>query len=191
MSCTAPGTDHDGCVGLPLAGTRVRVTDADGVVLSGVQVGELQISGEQVSPGYWDEQETDAHTADGWFRTGDLALIEPDGRLRLMGRLKEMAVVSGFNVYPAEIEALVQQHADVRECAAVAAPDERTGDALTLFVVLRAGGRASEVERFVREKLVGYKRPRQVVALEVLPKTSVGKIVKAELALLAQAAPGS
>ena len=186
VSCTAPGVDYDGCVGPPLAGTRVRICNAEGESLPAGQVGELQIRGEQVSSGYWDGEEAGSHTADGWFRTGDLALQEVDGRLRLMGRLKELVIVSGFNVYPAEIEAYVQQSPAVAECAVIGVPDERTGEAVVLFVVLRPGGMLEEVERFAREGLTAYKRPRRCLAVDAMPKTLVGKIIKAKLAPLAE-----
>ena len=186
VSCTEPGVDYDGCVGPPLAGTRARICNPAGESLPVGQVGELQIRGEQVSPGYWDGAEAGSHTADGWFRTGDFALQEVDGRLRLMGRLKELVIVSGFNVYPAEIEAFIQQHPAVAECAAIGVADERTGEAVVLFIVLRPDGLLEEVKRFAREGLTAYKRPRHCLAVDAMPKTPIGKIVKAKLAPLVE-----
>ncbi|NWC92986.1 MULTISPECIES: AMP-binding protein [unclassified Pseudomonas] len=185
VSCSAPGTEYDGCVGAPLAGTQVRICDAQGLTLPAGNVGELQIKGGQVSPGYWDGERTESSLIDGWFNTGDLALLEPDGRLRLMGRLKELVIVSGFNVYPIEIEAYIQQHSGVADCAVVGVPDERTGEAIILFVVLRSGATIQDIERFAREGLTAYKRPRRYIAVDAMPKTPVGKIVKAKLMPLA------
>lgn len=181
VSCSAPGCEYDGCIGRPLTGTLARIRGAGGEALAPGQVGELQLKGDQISPGYWGGEEADAWTADGWFRTGDLALEEPDGRLRIMGRLKELVIVSGFNVYPLELEACLQAHPAVAECAAVGEPDARTGEAVVLFAVLRPGGRLEEVAAFAQERLAGYKRPRRYVQVEALPKTPVGKILKTGL----------
>ena len=128
-----------------------------------------------MSSGYWGGAESSCD-ADDWFKTGDLALMESDGRLRLMGRLKELVIVSGFNVYPIEVEGFFNALQEVVECAAVGVPDDRSGEAVTLFVVLHAGAGLAAIKTHAENGLAPYKRPRTYVQLDELPKTAIGKI---------------
>ncbi len=134
--------------------------------------------------GYWQRPEATAEVidGDGWFATGDIALVQPDGYLRIVDRKKDMIVVSGFNVYPNELEDVLVAHPDVVECAAVGIPSESTGEAIRMFVV-RSNPALTEdaVRDFMREGLTGYKVPKSVVFKDELPKTAVGKILRREL----------
>jgi long-chain acyl-CoA synthetase len=146
--------------------------------------GELLIRGPQVMQGYWQREEATAEVIDdeGWFRTGDIALIQENGHIRIVDRLKDMVLVSGFNVYPNEIENVVFTHPDVVECAVVGVPDEKTGEAVKVFVVSKNKDLdAGELRRFCREGLTAYKVPKHVEFRDELPKSTVGKILRREL----------
>ena len=175
---------HIGTVGEPLPDTELRVVDADGNELPPGQPGELLIRGPQVMQGYWRKPEETAQvlTADGWLRTGDIAVIQDDGFVRIVDRLKDMILVSGFNVYPNEIEDVVMAHPGVLECAAVGVEDERSGQVVKLFVVRRDPALEAEaILAYCRENLTSYKCPKQIVFREELPKSNVGKILRREL----------
>jgi long-chain acyl-CoA synthetase len=176
--------DYTGSVGLPLPSTEVKIIDDEGVEQDISQVGELCIRGPQVMKGYWnmpDETEK-ALDSDGWLRTGDMAKIDARGYIYLVDRKKDMVNVSGFNVYPNEIEDVVMQHPDVKEAAVVGVPDSDTGEAIKLFVVREHKSLNEEkLREFCVQHLTGYKRPKYIAFRDELPKTPVGKILRREL----------
>ena len=173
-----------GSVGLPVPGTGMKVIDDNGVELAAGERGELCVKGPQVMKGYWNRPEATAEVldAEGWFKTGDIAVIDPDGFVRIVDRKKDMIIVSGFNVYPNEIEDVVMGHPKVANCACIGVPDERSGEAVKLFVVPReAGVTVEELKAFCKENFTGYKVPKHIVLRESLPMTPVGKILRREL----------
>ena len=173
-----------GTVGIPVPGTAFNVIDDDGNEQPLGERGELCIKGPQVMKGYWQREEATAEVldADGWFKTGDIAVIDPDGFVRIVDRKKDMIIVSGFNVYPNEIEDVVMAHPKVASCAAIGVPDEKSGEAVKLFVVAREGGlSAEELKAYCKENFTGYKVPKHIVFRDALPMTPVGKILRREL----------
>lgn len=176
--------DWNGTIGLPLPSTIVALRDdANNEVALG-ESGELCVSGPQVMQGYWQKPEENAKvfTIDGFLRTGDIATMDAKGYLRIVDRKKDMILVSGFNVYPNEIEAVVAMHPGVLECACVGVPDERSGEAPKVFVVRKDPALTAEaLLAFCRNELTAYKLPRQIAFVESLPKSNVGKILRKEL----------
>ncbi|MBB2494898.1 long-chain-fatty-acid--CoA ligase FadD2 [Aquipseudomonas ullengensis] len=173
-----------GTVGIPVAGTALKVIDDEGVEQPIGERGELCIKGPQVMKGYWQREEATAEVldAEGWFKTGDIAVIDPDGYVRIVDRKKDMIIVSGFNVYPNEIEDVMMAHPQVASCAAIGVPDEKSGEAVKLFIVAREGGvTAEEIKAYCRENFTGYKVPKHIVFKDALPMTPVGKILRREL----------
>ncbi|MEW9679386.1 long-chain-fatty-acid--CoA ligase FadD2 [Pseudomonas sp. TE50-2] len=173
-----------GTVGIPVPGTGFKVIDDDGHEQPLGERGELCIKGPQVMKGYWQQPEATAQVLDseGWLKTGDIAIIDPDGYTRIVDRKKDMIIVSGFNVYPNEIEDVVMGHPQVASCAVIGVPDERTGEAVKLFVVPRVGGvSVDELKAFCKSNFTGYKVPKHIVLRESLPMTPVGKILRREL----------
>ncbi len=173
-----------GSVGIPVAGTALKVIDDEGREQPLGERGELCIKGPQVMKGYWQRPEATAEVldAEGWFRTGDIAVIDADGYVRIVDRKKDMIIVSGFNVYPNEIEDVMMAHPKVASCAAIGVPDEKSGEAVKLFVVPReAGVSVDELKAFCRENFTGYKVPKHIVLRDSLPMTPVGKILRREL----------
>ncbi|MGE8388348.1 MAG: long-chain-fatty-acid--CoA ligase FadD2 [Pseudomonas sp.] len=173
-----------GTVGIPVADTAFKVIDDDGNELPLGERGELCIKGPQVMKGYWQQPEATAQCLDaqGWFKTGDIAVIDPDGFTRIVDRKKDMIIVSGFNVYPNEIEDVIMGHPQVANCAAIGVPDERSGEAVKLFVVAREGGLSvDELKAYCKANFTGYKVPKHIVLRESLPMTPVGKILRREL----------
>lgn len=173
-----------GTVGIPVPGTALKVIDDDGNDLGLGERGELCVKGPQVMKGYWQRPDATAEVldADGWLRTGDIAVIDPDGFTRIVDRKKDLIIVSGFNVYPNEIEDVVMAHPKVANCAAVGVPDEKSGEAVKLFVVAREGGvTVEELKAYCKENFTGYKVPKHIVLKDALPMTPVGKILRREL----------
>ena len=173
-----------GTVGMPVPGSIMKVISDDGVELGLGERGELCVKGPQVMKGYWKNPQATAEVldAEGWFKTGDIAVIDPDGFVRIVDRKKDLIIVSGFNVYPNEIEDIVMAHPKVANCAVIGVPDERTGEAVKLFVVPRAGGvSVEELKAFCKDNFTGYKVPKQIVIRDSLPMTPVGKILRREL----------
>ncbi|MEE1889288.1 long-chain-fatty-acid--CoA ligase FadD2 [Pseudomonas carassii] len=173
-----------GTVGIPVPGTAFKVIDDEGHEQPLGERGELCIKGPQVMKGYWQQPEATDQVldAEGWLKTGDIAVIDPDGFTRIVDRKKDMIIVSGFNVYPNEIEDVVMGHPQVASCAVIGVPDERTGEAVKLFVVPRAGGvSVDELKAFCKTNFTGYKVPKHIVLRESLPMTPVGKILRREL----------
>ena len=178
------GAQQLGTIGLPVPNTEVRVIDADNQPLGFDDAGELCIRGPQVMQGYWQRPEATAEAidADGWFLTGDVAVIHPDGYLRIVDRKKDMIVVSGFNVYPNELEDVVSKHPGVLECAAVGIPDSKSGEVIKMFVILKDPALTeAALKDFCRTQLTGYKIPRHIEFRDELPKTNVGKVLRREL----------
>ncbi|WP_431023750.1 AMP-binding protein [Halomonas sp. H5] len=173
-----------GTIGKPVAGTRVKVVDAEGQVLPFGEPGELCVQGPQVMKGYWNlpEETAEALGEDGWIGTGDIAVLQEDGYVKIVDRKKDMIVVSGFNVYPNEVEDVVASHPDVVEVAAVGVPDDNTGEAVKLFVVSKNPDLDAETLRaWCKKELTGYKVPKTVEFRDELPKTPVGKVLRREL----------
>jgi len=172
-------------VGLPLPSTDIKLLDANDRETAPGEVGEICAKGPQVMKGYWQKPEADAaaFTADGYFRTGDIGVFNEQGFLKIVDRKKDMIIVSGFNVYPNEVEAVAAACAGVAECACVGRPDEKTGEAVRLFVAQARGAFLTETEVIAhcRRELAAYKVPREVRFLEALPKSNVGKILRKDL----------
>jgi long-chain acyl-CoA synthetase len=176
--------DFNGSIGLPISSTEVAVRDDDGRDLKIGEVGEICIRGPQVMKGYYQRPEETAKVmfADGYLRTGDIGLVDDKGFVRIVDRKKDMINVSGFNVYPNEIEAEVAQHPGVLEAAAIGVPDEKSGEAVKLFVVKKDPNlTAEQVIAHCKENLTGYKVPKLVEFRSELPKTNVGKILRRAL----------
>jgi len=176
--------DYNGYIGLPIPSTEGAIRDSDGQFLPIGEVGELCIRGPQVTKGYWRRPEATAEVLDpeGWLHTGDVAMMNENGYFKIVDRKKDMILVSGFNVYPNEIEDVVAMHPKVLEVAAIGVPDEKSGEVVSLFVVKKDPTLSEgEVKAFCKENLTGYKRPRYVEFREDLPKTNVGKILRREL----------
>ncbi|TDO16524.1 MULTISPECIES: AMP-binding protein [Halomonas] len=173
-----------GTIGKPVAGTEVKVVDSDGRDAPLESPGELYVRGPQVMKGYWNRDEETAAAIDdqGWLRTGDIAVLQADGYIRIVDRKKDMILVSGFNVYPNEIEDVVAAHPGVIESAAIGVPDATSGEAIKLFVVARDASLDAETLRaWCKKDLSGYKVPRYVAFRDALPKTNVGKILRRQL----------
>jgi long-chain acyl-CoA synthetase len=186
VACTNPYGDKSriGTVGLPVPGTTLKVIDDEGVEQPLGERGELCIKGPQIMKGYWQKPEAtnEVLDAEGWFKSGDIAVIDPDGFVRIVDRKKDMIIVSGFNVYPNEIEDVVMAHPKVANCAVIGVPDERSGEAVKLFVVAReAGVSLEELKAYCKENFTAYKVPKHIVLRESLPMTPVGKILRREL----------
>ncbi|PID46164.1 MAG: long-chain-fatty-acid--CoA ligase [Proteobacteria bacterium] len=176
--------EFNGAIGLPLPSTEVCIRDAEGVELGLNEPGELCVRGPQVMKGYWNRPDETANVldADGWLRTGDVAEIDEQGFVRIVDRLKDMIIVSGFNVYPNEIEDVAASHAKVLEAGVVGVPDEKSGEAVKLFVVPSDEGLTKkELKDYLHHELTGYKRPKQIIITDELPKSNVGKILRREL----------
>lgn len=173
-----------GSIGIPVPSTQFKVINDDGQELAQGEIGELCIKGPQVMKGYWQRPEAtdEVIDADGWFKTGDIGVIQEDGYIRIVDRKKDMIIVSGFNVYPNEIEDVIMGHPQVANCAAIGVPDERSGEAVKLFVVPREGGLSvDELKAYCKANFTGYKVPKHIVLRESLPMTPVGKILRREL----------
>ncbi|EIM93708.1 Long-chain-fatty-acid--CoA ligase [Paraburkholderia hospita] len=177
-------TEYSGTIGLPLPSTEVSIRDDDGNELPPGQAGELCIRGPQVMAGYWNRPDETAKvmTSDGFFRSGDIATVNDDGFVKIVDRKKDMILVSGFNVYPNEIEDVVAKHPGVFEVAAVGVPDEHSGEAVKLYIVKKDDAITdADIFAYCKTQLTGYKRPRIVEFRKELPKSNVGKILRREL----------
>ncbi|WP_353236596.1 long-chain-fatty-acid--CoA ligase [Diaphorobacter ruginosibacter] len=177
--------EFTGTIGVPIPSTYMKLIDDEGrdVVLAG-QSGEIVIKGPQVMAGYWQRPDETAKvmTEDGYFKTGDIGIIDGNGFFKIVDRKKDMVLVSGFNVYPNEVEDVVAAMPGVLECAVVGVPDEKTGEAVKLVIVKKDPALTEEqVKAFCHDNLTGYKRPRVIEFRESLPKTPVGKILRREL----------
>ena len=174
-----------GTIGIPVPSTLCKVIDDDGNELAIGERGELCVKGPQVMKGYWQRQEAtdEVLDADGWMRTGDIAIIQEDGYMRIVDRKKDMIVVSGFNVYPNELEDVMAAIPGVLQCAAIGVPNEKTGEAIKVFIVKEPEAQltAKDVINHMRDQLTAYKVPKDVEFRDSLPTTNVGKILRREL----------
>lgn len=181
----ANGLERMGTVGQAMPGTALKCIDDNGDEVAVGERGELCVKGPQVMKGYWNRPEAtkDTFTPDGeWLRTGDVAVIDEEGFVKIVDRIKDLILVSGFNVYPNEIEDVVAGHPGVENCAVIGVPDDKTGEAVKLFIVASdANLTAEEVKAYCKDKLTGYKLPRQIEFRDELPMTPVGKILRREL----------
>lgn len=180
----ADATEFSGTIGLPIPSTEVAILgDADEKLSIG-QIGEIGIRGPQVMAGYWNrpDETAKAMTADGFFKTGDIGVMDERGFVRIVDRKKDMILVSGFNVYPSEVEDVVARHPGVLEVACIGVADPHSGEAVKLFVVRRDPTlTADQLMEYCRQELTGYKKPKYIEFREDLPKSNVGKILRREL----------
>ena len=177
-------TEYTGTIGVPLPNTRLKCLDDEGREVSVGQPGEIAIHGPQVMAGYWQRPDETAKvmTPDGFFKSGDIGIMDERGYFKIVDRKKDMVLVSGFNVYPNEVEDVVAQLPGVLECAVVGVPDDKTGEAVKLVIVKKDPSLTEEqVREFCRANLTGYKQPRVIEFRTDLPKTPVGKILRREL----------
>ncbi len=174
-----------GTIGIPVPSTECKVVDDEGNDLAIGAIGELCVKGPQVMKGYWQRQDAtdEILSADGWLKTGDIGLIQEDGYMRIVDRKKDMILVSGFNVYPNELEDVLATLPGVLQCAAIGIPDEKSGEAIKVFVVVKPGANLTkdEVMQHMRTNVTGYKMPKAVEFRDSLPTTNVGKILRREL----------
>ena len=181
----ANGLERTGTVGQPLPATSLMCIDDQGKEVAIGERGELCVKGPQVMKGYWKRPDAskDAFTEDGeWFRTGDVAIIDEDGFVSIVDRIKDMIIVSGFNVFPNEIEGVVAEHPAVENCAVIGVPDEKSGEAVKLFIVSQDNSLTADgIKAYCKENLTGYKMPRHIEFRDELPMTPVGKILRREL----------
>jgi long-chain acyl-CoA synthetase len=191
VACNPPHGEYDGTIGTPVPSTDISIREGDREVGIG-EHGELCVRGPQVMVGYWKRPEDTAKTvtADGWLHTGDVAVIDERGRLRIVDRIKDMIIVSGFKVFPNEIDSVLESHKDIAEAAAVGVADERTGQAVKVFVVPRAGAQltAEQVMEYCKANLAPYKVPKLVEFRDSLPKTNIGKVLRRALVTETRAA---
>ncbi|WP_186271420.1 long-chain fatty acid--CoA ligase [Burkholderia gladioli] len=185
VSCNpVTATEYTGTIGLPVSSTEISIRDDDGKEVPLGQPGEICIRGPQVMAGYWNRPDETAKVmmADGFFKSGDIGVMDERGYVKIVDRKKDMILVSGFNVYPNEVEDVVASHPGVFEVAAVGVPDEHSGEAVKLFVVKKDPALTDQdIIAYCKERLTGYKRPRFIEFRTELPKTNVGKILRREL----------
>jgi long-chain acyl-CoA synthetase len=178
-------TEFSGTTGLPMPSTDIKLLDEDGSEVGIGEAGEICAKGPQVMTGYWEKPEANAaaFTADGYFRTGDVGVFDEKGFLKIVDRKKDMIIVSGFNVYPNEVEAVATACPGVMECACIGVPDEKTGEAVKLFVVKAPNATLTneDLVTHCRKEMTAYKTPRIVQFIDALPKSNVGKILRREL----------
>jgi len=176
--------EFTGTIGYPIPSTEIAIRDAEGNDMPIGESGEICIRGPQVMAGYWNrpDETAKAMTADGFFRSGDIGVMLPDGQIKVVDRMKDMVLVSGFNVYPNEVEDVLASHPGVLEAAVIGLPDEHSGEAVTAFVVRKDQKvTADELRAYCKENLTGYKVPKQIFFRETLPKTNVGKVLRRAL----------
>jgi long-chain acyl-CoA synthetase len=185
LTCnTATSIEFNGSIGIPVPSTYISIRDDDGNEVPFGEPGEICAKGPQVMAGYWNRPDETAKvmTADGYFRTGDIGVMTPDGYTKIVDRKKDMILVSGFNVYPNEIEEVIASHPGVLECAVIGVADERSGEAVKAFVVKKDPNvTAEDIIKFCREQLTAYKVPKLIEFRTDLPKTNVGKILRRQL----------
>jgi long-chain acyl-CoA synthetase len=187
--CDVPG--FTGTIGLPVPSTDIAIVDDDGKALPLGSVGEIAIRGPQVMAGYWNRPDETAKvmTLDGFFKSGDVGIMDEQGYVKIVDRKKDMILVSGFNVYPNELEAVIAQHPGVLECAAIGVPDEHSGEAVKVFVVKKDPDlTAEQLMDYCKQEFTGYKKPKTIEFRDELPKTNVGKILRRALREEKQAA---
>jgi long-chain acyl-CoA synthetase len=176
---TKPGT-----AGKPIPGVEVKIVDADGAEVEPGALGELICRGENIMKGYWKQPEATAETLrDGWLYTGDLATVDEDGYISIVDRKKDMIIVSGYNVYPREVEEVLFKHPAVADVSVIGVPDEYQGESVMAVVVLKQGQTATEQEiiDYCRNEIAVFKCPRKVTFRDALPKNNTGKVLRREL----------
>jgi long-chain acyl-CoA synthetase len=176
--------EYNGTIGLPFPNTEIAILDDAGQPVPFGQPGEIAIRGPQVMAGYWQRPDETAKvmTPDGFFKSGDIGIMDERGYTRIVDRKKDMIIVSGFNVYPNEVEAVIAMHPGVVECAAIGVPDAKSGEAVKVFVVRRdAALTDADLMDFCKQHLTGYKKPKFIEFRDELPKSNVGKILRREL----------
>jgi long-chain acyl-CoA synthetase len=185
LTCNPADTDQfSGSIGLPVPSTYISIRDDDGKEVPLGEPGEICAKGPQVMAGYWNRPDETAKvmTADGFFRTGDIGVMSADGMTKIVDRKKDMILVSGFNVYPNEIEDVIAGHPGVLECAVIGVEDKKSGEAVKAFVVKKDPNvTAEDIIKFAATQLTAYKVPKQIEFRDALPKTNVGKILRREL----------
>jgi long-chain acyl-CoA synthetase len=185
LTCnTATAGEFSGTIGLPVPSTYISIRDDDGNEVPLGQAGEICAKGPQVMAGYWNRPDETARvmTKDGYFRTGDIGIMSPDGSTRIVDRKKDMILVSGFNVYPNEIEEVIASHPGVLECAVIGVADAKSGEAVKAFIVKKEASLTPEdIIKFCQGQLTNYKVPKQIEFRTELPKTNVGKILRRQL----------
>jgi long-chain acyl-CoA synthetase len=185
LTINVPWANRPGSVGRPIPGVEARVVDEEDRVLAAGEEGEIQIRGPHVTPGYYNKPaETGAaFRPGGWFCTGDIGKIDADGYVWITGRKKEMIIVGGENVFPREVEGVLEDHAAVAEAAVIGQPDASRGEVVTAYVMLREGQTATEIglRDHCRERLAGYKVPRTVHIVEDMPRGPTGKVLRRKL----------
>ncbi|MBN2561381.1 MAG: AMP-binding protein [Phycisphaerae bacterium] len=186
VSLNVPWSNRVGTVGQPIPGVEVQAFDDDAKPLAPGEIGELRIRGPTIMKGYYRrEAETrEVITSDGWYKSGDMGSVDTDGYISITGRKKEMIIVGGENVYPAEIESVLIEHPAVAECAAIGQPDPSRGEVVVAFVILSESHEVTDValRDFCRDRIAGYKVPRRIVISDDLPRGPTGKILKRKLA---------
>ncbi|HSQ70033.1 MAG TPA: long-chain-fatty-acid--CoA ligase [Steroidobacteraceae bacterium] len=176
--------EYTGTIGIPVSSTEIAILDDAGQPVPLGQPGEIAIRGPQVMAGYWQRPEETAKvmTPDGFFKSGDVGIMDENGYIRIVDRKKDMIIVSGFNVYPNEVEGVIAMHPGVIECAAIGVPDEKSGEAVKVFVVRKDPALdAAQLAAWCKEHLTGYKKPKYIEFRDELPKSNVGKILRREL----------
>lgn len=177
--------EFTGTTGLPVPSTDVKLLDEENREVALGEAGEICVKGPQVMSGYWQQPQANAaaFTADGYFRTGDVGVFDAEGNLKIVDRKKDMIIVSGFNVYPNEVEAVATGYPGVAECACVGVPDDKTGEAVKLFIVKapNAALTADELLTHCKKEMTAYKLPKLITFIDALPKSTVGKILRREL----------
>jgi long-chain acyl-CoA synthetase len=185
LTCNrADNNEYTGTIGLPVPSTEISIRDDDGKEVPLGQPGEICAKGPQVMAGYWNRPEETANvmTADGFFKTGDIGVMDTGGQVKIVDRKKDMVLVSGFNVFPNEVEDVVANHPGVLECAVVGVPDAASGEAVVLFVAKKDAGLTEQaLMKYCTEQLTGYKKPKYIIFQQELPKTNVGKVLRREL----------
>lgn len=184
VSTNPGGANQLGTIGVPVPNTEIRIVGEDGTEQPVGERGELCVRGPQVMLGYWQRPDETAKMIDedGWLHTGDVAVLQEDGYLKIVDRMKDMILVSGFNVYPNEIEDVVCAHPEVAECAAIGVPDEKSGEVVKIFIVGKNGPVDEDsLKTHLRQQLTGYKMPKYIEQRDDLPKSNVGKILRREL----------
>jgi long-chain acyl-CoA synthetase len=174
------GTDQNGTIGIPLPSTEVKIMNDEGNEVAQGERGELWAKGAQMMLGYWQRPEDTAQVMEnGWLKTGDIAIMQPDGFFKIVDRKKDMILVSGFNVYPNEVEDVVAMHPKVLEVAAIGVPDDKSTEAVKVFVVKKDDSLSeTELREFCKDKMTGYKLPKHIEFRKELPKSNVGKILR-------------
>lgn len=184
LTLNPPSAPQYGCAGLAVIDTEIIIVNEQGNQQPQGQEGEVWARGPQIMLGYWQRPEATAETVtkDGWLRTGDIGYLQADGFLKLVDRKKDMIIVSGFNVYPNEIEDVLSSHHDVLEAAVIGVPSEKTGELIRAYVTVKSGSCTADIlKKYCREHLTAYKNPREIIFTDALPKSPVGKILRREL----------